>query len=373
MPAAPPEPPKVIAQGRYETFKLLGEGCFGMVYSGEEVSTQKKVAVKYELKSPHTQGCLALEADMLNMIVGKNGATQQGFAQCFFIGREGNYTCMVMDLLGKSLEDTVEAQGGKLNVKTVCLASEQIIYRIEYLHSRGILHRDIKPENFMWGLDRTVHHIHLIDFGLSLRYWSNRHLDMNHSNTLTGTARYASINSQKGHTQSRRDDVEAIGHMILYCLRGSLPWSGLKVKTDAERAQKIREKKESVPLAELCAGFPTEFQTYLAYCRNLPFKQRPDYVYLRSLFRDVREKVGPLEDYDLQWLNAKDIDVENLLPVDCYSQSLRAKGFVQPDDDSGDDSDAAPVKSGCCGFGKRRTVPRPKAGGKVADIKMDTE
>merc|ERR1712039_66083 len=121
----------------------------------------------------------------------------------------------------------------------------------EDLHSKGIVHRDIKPENFMFGVKAKQAHLHLIDFGLSKRYFDKKHAVLKQKLNLTGTARYASINAHRGLEQSRRDDLEAIGHMLIYFLRGSLPWSGLDAKTQEEKYRKIREKKEETPLPEL--------------------------------------------------------------------------------------------------------------------------
>merc|ERR1719343_615965 len=159
---------------------------------------------------------------------------------------------MVMELLGNSLEDCVEACNGQLTAGTSALVAEQVVHRLEYLHSKCIVHRDIKPDNFMLGVGRKCHHLYLIDFGLSVKYWDRRHVSMSTSNSLTGTARYASINAHRGCTQSRRDDLEASGHMFLYFLRGSLPWSGLEAKTQEEKYRKIREKKEQVLVDDLC-------------------------------------------------------------------------------------------------------------------------
>merc|ERR1719182_1361839 len=177
-----------------------------------------------------------------------------------------------MELLGKSLEDRM-SECEKLSVQTTVLIADQVVCRIEYLHSKGFLHRDIKPENFMFGKGEKIHHVYLIDFGLSKQYWDKgKHIPMLENKSLTGTARYASINAHKGLEQSRRDDLEAIGHMLLYFLRGALPWSGLEAKTKDEKYRKIKEKKESFPLRELCEGYPESFMTYLSYVRSLRFQ-----------------------------------------------------------------------------------------------------
>ena len=109
------------------------------------------------------------------------------------------------------------------------------------------------------GLDDKLNVVYLIDFGLSKKYRSSKtyqHISFLTNKKLTGTARYASINALKGCEQSRRDDMEAIGYVFMYLLRGSLPWQGLKIDNKDDRYQKIYEKKKATSAEELCKGFP---------------------------------------------------------------------------------------------------------------------
>jgi len=200
----------------------------------------------------------------------------QGVVQPHFYGQEGRFNCLVMELLGKSLEDRMKTQNGKFDVQTTVLVAEQLLNRIEYLHSKNIVHRDIKPENFMFGRNERISHLYIIDFGLSKRYWNGaQHTQCKTKLSLTGTARYASINAHNGVEQSRRDDLEAIGHMLFYFIRGSLPWSGLPAKTQEEKYRKICAKKQDTHPDELCKGFPDAFKEYLTAARSLEFKERP--------------------------------------------------------------------------------------------------
>lgn len=107
-----------------------------------------------------------------------------------------------------------------------------MIQRIEYIHSRGFLHRDVKPDNFLIGIGKRQHYIHLVDYGLAKRYKDPRtdeHIPYRDDKSLTGTARYASLNTHNGIEQARRDDLECLAFVLIYFMRGNLPWQGVKI------------------------------------------------------------------------------------------------------------------------------------------------
>eukprot|EP00927_Polykrikos_kofoidii_P032442 TRINITY_DN2763_c0_g2_i1.p1 TRINITY_DN2763_c0_g2~~TRINITY_DN2763_c0_g2_i1.p1 ORF type:complete len:392 (-),score=79.55 TRINITY_DN2763_c0_g2_i1:292-1401(-) len=333
-----------VAGGKFELKKKLGAGCFGEVWKAVNTVTGLDVAVKVE-DHQSSPSQLEMEATTLNIL--RQPVQPQGFAEYYFFGREETHFAMVMELLGKSLEDMLQTcPPQKLQVKTAVLVARQVLHRIEYLHSKGIVHRDIKPENFTLGIGPKMHHVYLIDFGLSKRYWDKVHVAWQKKSSLTGTARYASINAHKGVEQSRRDDLEAIGHMLLYFVRGSLPWSGLDAKTKQEKYRKIMEKKESTALAELCQGFPKAFETYLAYTRELVFHARPDYDKCQNAFNGVLTEIGEasnsiVQDWEFEWFDGSP---ETLAPVHPRTR------LMQPDDPE-ERKGAAPRKRWyhCCG------------------------
>ncbi|VDP42414.1 unnamed protein product [Heligmosomoides polygyrus] len=182
------------------------------------------------------------------------------------------------------------------------------IRRIEYVHAKHLIYRDVKPENFLIGRysTRKQHVLHIIDFGLAKEYIdcdTGKHIPYREHKSLTGTARYMSINTHLGKEQSRRDDLEALGHMFMYFLRGSLPCDKLPWRCCVENSCIMKE-----------------FAQYLRYSRRLDFFETPDYDYCYNLFKAVLDRLGASYDYEFDWTPKLNNVVSGMMPINLSIQ-----------------------------------------------------
>ena len=286
---------------KFRTIKKLGEGSFGKVYKAEY--NNEYFALKFENRTKG-QSLLENEATIMTYLKGPNIPLIKSF------GYSGEYNILVMQLMDRSLEDIFNKKK-KFSVKTTCMLGYQMVNVLQYIHDRHIIHRDIKPDNFVMGANENNAHLYLLDFGLAKKYRSSRTLvqyPLIKKKKLTGTARYASIHALEELEQSRRDDLESVGYVLMYFLRGGLPWQGLKIRSKEDRYKKILAKKKETSSEELCKGFPEEFKEFVEYTRNLEYTEQPDYEMLSNKFVNlVTKKNGENFDYIYDWTTESDL------------------------------------------------------------------
>ena len=289
---------------KYKIIQKLGEGAFGKVYKAEYNGIN--FAVKVEEKTKN-DGILEKEATIMNYLKCLNTPYIKTF------GYSGKYNVLVMQLLGRNLENILN-QYSKLSVKTTSMLGYQMVGILQYIHERHIIHRDIKPDNFAMGAEEYNAYLYLLDFGLAKKYRSSKTLEqipLVNNKKLIGTARYASIHALEGYEQSRRDDLESLGYVLIYFLNGNLPWQGLRVKTKEEKYKKILEKKKNISSEELSKDFPQQFCEFLEYTKKLEYKDAPDYDMLKNKLLAILKERGYEFDCIYDWTSEEDLKFRN--------------------------------------------------------------
>ncbi len=284
---------------KYHCISKIGKGTFGSVYKARY--NKDYFALKFESKKKD-HDLLEKEAKILDYLHGANIP----YIESYFSTDE--YNILVMELLGKSL-GYYQKQLNILSLKTVCMIGDQVLSILEYIHDHHIVHRDIKPDNLCMGLNHSKY-VYIVDFGLAKKYRSNAtlmHYPLINKKRLTGTPRYASINALKGFEQSRRDDLESLGYVLMYFLRGELPWQHINAKSKEERNQKILQKKMEISSSKLCEGFPIEFEKFLDYTKNMEYTQTPDYDMLRNMLLNVMKNNNLIYNYIFDWTTKEEI------------------------------------------------------------------
>ena len=282
---------------RFKIIQKIGEGSFGNVYSAQSIYSHKLYAVK--LEQMKDSNILEEESLILSYI------SSPRIPKVKLFGYSGPYMVLVMELLGPSLDSILrKLPDKKMSIRCVCNIAYQLISILETIHNNNIIHRDIKPANINIGVGNMEKFLFLIDFGLSRKYRSSTtkmHYPFEQTKKLVGNVRYSSINALEGGTQSRRDDLESLGYMLIYLCLGRLPWQGLLSNSKEDKYYRIREVKKKVTPSELCETLPNEFEQYIKYTRNLKYEEDPDYNYLKNLFVNVLKKNNLEFNYYYDW------------------------------------------------------------------------
>ena len=207
---------------RYSLKKTIGQGGFGDVYRAIDGKSGHVRAVKMERRS--SSDLIFYESKILQYL-----KDVIGIPRIHDFGFEGDFNYMVMDYCGYSLSSLLDICGGKFTLKTVCSMAVHLLTIIETIHNKYILHRDIKPENFLF--DPQTNRFYLIDFGLSKRFIdkTGKHIPRLENKGFRGTLRYCSLNMHLGVENTRRDDMENFLYVMIYLIKGNLPWQSIKL------------------------------------------------------------------------------------------------------------------------------------------------
>ena len=309
---------------KFKLIEKIGEGSFGSVYSAQSIYSHKLYAVKLEQMKDSN----VLEEESLSL----SFINSPRIPKVKLFGYSGPYMVLIMELLGPSLDKILnKLPDKKMSIRCVCNIAYQMLPIFETIHNHNIIHRDVKPSNINIGIEKRSKFLYLIDFGLCKKYRSSstyKHYQFEQGKNLVGNARYSSINALEGVSQSRRDDLESLGYVLIYLTLGKLPWQGLISYSKEDKYYKIRDKKKNISLNELCEGLPPQFEEYMKYVRNLDYEEDPDYFYLKNLFLTVLKDNNWEFDYYYDWdqttlTNEEVISINNSLST--YSNSIKDK------------------------------------------------
>ena len=284
--------------------KKIGSGSFGQIYQCLNRKTNEILACKIESIN-ELKPQLYHESKI--MILMKNCT---GFPTCYdFIFTEQD-KILIMDFLGPNLDTIMNKLPSENNIKkfsfkTSLMIMIQCLERLKSLHDKGIIHRDIKPENFVIGPRNKERIIYLIDFGLSKKISKEKIIPtIKADRNIIGTMRYISMNTHQGYEQGKRDDLESLFYIIIYFIKGELPWQNIKTKSRAEKYSKIFEiKKKVTENGELVYGLPSEMGKILDYILGLNFVEKPNYQMIKNALELILTNYNLSNDLQFDWYN----------------------------------------------------------------------
>ena len=267
----------MLINNRYKLLKRIGSGAFGLIFSAKNVNTNEVVAIKLE---PTTQmDTLTHEAAVLMKLSGI-----QGIPSLRFYGVPDHNRYMVIDLLGKSLQTVSNEHKKSVPIEIVQMYAKQMVQIIQAVHQRGFVHRDIKPPNFMTDSvsneneNKTSDKIFLIDFGMSRTYIDDKtkehRCNKMRTTGIIGTPRYVSINVHDGNEPSRRDDLISVMYVLVYLVKGRLPWKA------AASPESVAQMKKKILPEELFLDMPPSYLEIFKYLSTMSYEEAPKYSHI---------------------------------------------------------------------------------------------
>jgi casein kinase I family protein HRR25 len=274
---------EIIINNKYKIIENIGEGSFGTIFKGQNIRTLEYVAIKVESIENELK-FLKNESKIYQYL--KNSL---GVPSVKWFGKDDRYYYMVINLLGKSLQN-IKNEMGVFSLKRVLEIGIKLVSLLNMIHDKGLIHRDIKPDNFLYDTNNDGESIYIIDFGFCKSYIiNNNHIKEKKTKSLIGSQTYASINSHNCNELSRRDDLESLGYMLIYFYLGSFPWqnnfqckNSLAANFKENLNEKIKLLKEKIIYDN---SLPEVLLNYMKYVRSLDFEEAPNYELIINSFR----------------------------------------------------------------------------------------
>lgn len=282
---------------RYEILRKIGQGSFGSVYMAKDLTAagSPTLALKLEKKSAK-RPMLQYEHKVYRALQGSDR-----FCRVHAFETSGPQHLLSMELLGDSIDARFGKCGRCVKDTTAMWLMKQMLACVEAMHAAFFLHRDIKPHNF--AMSTRPPYVKLIDMGLAKQYRTRNleHIECKTDRKLTGTVRYTSVNVHRGIEPSRRDDLESLLYVLMYLLRGRLPWQGVDAECKEAKYVRIGEIKISTPPEKLCHGMPHDVFVLLKYVKGIMFASKPDYQYMQGVIQDYLDRENLRDGIPTEW------------------------------------------------------------------------
>ena len=288
---------------RYKKLTKLSEGSFGKVYMGLDTMTNQPVAIKVENSKNASHAQLRDENKIYKSFHGVYINKLTAWPKVHEFGKlpNGEYI-MIMDLLGPNVDMLFKSSREPFSSASIAYLADKMITLIHIFHRKGYVHRDLKPQNITLqnipkGSRIPIYpEFFLIDYGLAKRFAipeTNSHAEYCDNKALKGTVRYISINTHLGVDQSRRDDMQSIGYILVYLALGRLPWQNVLRSQDRQEGyKKVMMLKMSNTFEDITEGIPEPLRTclleYLFYVNSLMYHEEPNYEFAKSIFKDLK-------------------------------------------------------------------------------------
>jgi len=287
----------IIIANKFKLIKKIGEGSFGKTFLASYTTNRRENNETSQIENENNiqERCNEINENVAIKIMSKkhmklleNEVTiydkikdVNHVPSLYDYGSDDRFNYIAMELLGKSLEDIRKNNEEQLPMRVIIHFGLQMLKIVKDIHDRGIVHCDLKPSNFLIKNNKdNITEVYLIDYGLAKCFLDDkqRHYGLKTNEIIVGTHRYMSINTHHGFSQSRRDDLESLGYILMFLYHGKLPW-----QHQTSLSAVIKQKQEFT----WCNDTIGEFVLFINYCKNLSFTDKPNYLYLQNILTNL--------------------------------------------------------------------------------------